>query len=57
MTVFVWLNEDGEWQVTHLPPPDGFAALRVITAEDEPMCFDHPSMEPVEITITAQTRQ
>ncbi|USN16756.1 hypothetical protein STRZYGA_00350 [Brevundimonas phage vB_BpoS-Strzyga] len=51
MTVFVWLNEDGQWQVTHLPPADGFAALRVI-ADGEPMFFTHPDVEPVEIAIT-----
>lgn len=54
MTLFIWLNEDGEWRVTHLPPPDGFAHLRVIT-NDEPMFFDH-EMTMVEVGITADTR-
>lgn len=39
MTVFVWTNEHGEWMVTHLPPADNSAYVRVVLSGESAAAF------------------
>lgn len=52
MTLFIWVDENGNWRVTHLPPTDGSPKLRAIFAQvgdDVPVFFDDQDEIPVTV--------
>lgn len=51
MTLFAYVDENGNWRITHLQPPEGENWLR-ICCTDEPMFFD-AHQQLVEVTIAA----
>lgn len=51
MTVFIWMDENGEWRVTHLPPEDESTFLRVITTGLDGTMFMTAEGEEVEVKI------
>ena len=54
MNLYVWLDENGEWQVTHLPPSikQASAVLMVaLPANILPVFIDMDGLEEVEMSI------
>jgi hypothetical protein len=49
MTVFIWIDENGEWKVTHLPPHDGSPFIRVMCT-DLPVFFDDTAGKEIVVT-------
>lgn len=49
MTIFIWMDENGEWKATHLPPTDGSACIRVMCTE-MPVFFGEDNQE-IEVSI------
>jgi hypothetical protein len=35
MTLFAWIDENGNWKLTHTPPDQTYAHLRLVLADAE----------------------
>lgn len=52
MTLYVWIDENGNWRVSHFLPGDGSKCLMILLPDDSELMFmDEDTSEQVKVEV------
>lgn len=57
MTLYAWIDENGNWRVSHFPPDDGSATLQIMLAPGaDHAFFDQQALVEIEVEVSRPTQ-